>query len=228
MWKVRDLARSAMALTLVPVVAGAQLERQFVFTPYVGLYAPTNNVATLGTSAGGTAITASMKHKSSVALGATASYWFTGHAGFEVGGAYAYSDAKGWLDIGGTGVSTIGDNARMVFGTAKFMVSLMQLTNDTQLRFGIGPAVINRGGAAYKSDLDGKPKGLTNVGAAASLCTRIPLTNLVAIRVRAEDYMYQARLKWESSTDPLENMAFGKKFQHDLLFSAGLQIGFRR
>jgi len=207
-------------------VASAQLDRQFVFTPYVGVYAPAEKIATNGTTAAGTPFTAFFKQQNSAALGATASYWFNRRTGVELGGAYALSDTKGSLGSGDVGFPT--KRAHVVFGAAKFMVGLLPTSGDAQLRFGFGPALISRGGEAYQSTLMGKPKGLTDFGAAASLCTRIPLGNLLAIRVRAEDYMYQARLRWQAATAPTGNLDFAKRFQHDLVFSAGLQIGFRR
>jgi hypothetical protein len=92
----------------------------------------------------------------------------------------------------------------------------------------VGPAIINRGGTAYKDDEEGKFSGLTNVGGAASLCTRIPITGRVALRLRAEDYVYQSRLKFRDAADPTGSPSFDKKLQNDLIFSAGLQIGFAR
>ncbi|MFN8581409.1 MAG: hypothetical protein U0163_10585 [Gemmatimonadaceae bacterium] len=221
------------ALLLVPAIAKGQ-EREFRFTPYVGYYAPTAKLAQVNTSIGGTDIGGKFEHKNAFTLGATGSYWMNKRVGFEVGGAWAMSDGRATMTINGESQQlsqfAAGQSARVLFGTAKMMVGLLPLGNDSQLRLGFGPAIISRGGNAYKLDAEsnGKLTGLTDIGGAVSLCTRIPMTSLLAVRLRAEDYMYQSQLKFQSHTSAAENFNFDKKFQHDFIFSAGLQIGFRR
>jgi hypothetical protein len=75
---------------------------------------------------------------------------------------------------------------------------------------------------------DGKITGLTDVGGAISLCTRIPITRLVALRLRGENFMYSSKLGFEDPADRSNNFEFDSKFQNDLLFSAGLQFTFGR
>jgi hypothetical protein len=109
------------------------------------------------------------------------------------------------------------------------MVGIVPIGDDAQLRFGVGPAIVNHGGKAYRAGDEGKFTGLTHLGGAVSLCTRIPMTELLAIRLRAEDYMYQSQLKVRAAgLDATQSVTFDKRFQHDFMLSAGLQLGFRR
>ena len=88
---------------------------------------------------------------------------------------------------------------------------------------GIGPALITRSGTAFSSSA-GKLTGLTDVGAAMSLCTRLSLTEKLGIRLRAEDYIYRSRLGFESAVNAANNYQFEAKTQNDFVFSAGLQF----
>lgn len=202
-------------LALVPLVAGAQPLGKFVLTPYVGVYAPTTDVAKvdLGTA----------EQRAGLALGATGSYWFTERAGIEVGGAYAWSKLR-TIDP----VDTFSENAGLILGAAKFMYGLFPVTSDFQLRLGVGPAIISRMGSAYKSDEEGSITGKTDFGGAVSLCTKIPLGRGMALRLRAEDYMYQAKLGYRDKLNPLDSFTADERFQHDFILSAGLQIGLPR
>jgi hypothetical protein len=214
----------------MPFIVGAQPLGRIVITPYAGAYAPMNDVAKIRVASGGSSMARKAEHKPGFALGATGSYWFTPQYGLEVGGLYAWSDLKA------TGSSTEqGEfdsfsetrNAGVILAATKFMVALFPQTSDFQLRLGAGPAIITRVGSAYK-DEDGEVTGKTDFGGAVSLCTKIPLGSGIALRLRAEDYMYQAKLGVKDRPDPNDNFTFDKKFQHDFVFSAGLQIGLMR
>jgi hypothetical protein len=155
----------------------------------------------------------------------------TERVALELGGAWAFSHLTGDLAFshrGGSFASSGDEHAHVLMGAAKLMFSVMPPENEFKLRFGVGPAIINRGGTAYNSDQFGKFSGLTNIGAAASLCTRFPLTNALSLRFRAEDWMYQSRLEFRDPSDPTSDFDFKRRFQNDLIFSAGLQIGFSR
>jgi hypothetical protein len=226
---LRNLSLAGAAM-LVPLIAGAQPLGKIVITPYAGVYAPVNDVATANAASGEFSMARKANHKPGFALGATGSYWFSPQYGLEVGGLYAWSD----LRASGTDVEqgqsenfSETENAGIVLGTAKFMVALFPQTSDFQLRLGAGPAIITRRGSAYK-DSDGTVTGKTDFGGALSLCTKIPLVSGIALRLRAEDYMYQAKLGFKDRVNPEDNRTFDKKFQHDLVFSAGLQIGLMR
>jgi hypothetical protein len=221
------------AIVLVPALSSGQA-KEFRFTPYVGVFVPAAKLAQVNQTVAGTSFGGTLEHKTGFAIGATGSYWMTDRIGFEVGGAYALSDGRAAMTVNdeSQGITDIsaGENARVIFGAAKLMFGILPIGEDAQLRLGVGPAIVNRGGDAFKlqSDAEGKFTGLTNVGGAVSLCTRIPLTRLLAVRLRAEDVMYQSHLKFKSNSGPDESFDFDKKFQNDFILSAGLQIGFRR
>lgn len=204
----------------------AQEMRRIVVTPYAGVFAPSSRIAELKSDMGGITSAIGIRQQNSLALGMNASYWFNGFAGVEVGGAWAFSDARASLALSNqvSGLSLTGnESARVIMGSAKLMVNLMPVSQRTALRLGVGPAIISRGGSAYKADDNGDFSGLTDIGGAISLCSRIPLTDFLSLRMRAENYMYSSRLKFRDfSTN--EEFSFGSKLQNDLIFSAGLQM----
>jgi hypothetical protein len=221
----------AGAVVLMPLLASAQPLGKIVITPYAGVYTPVNDVAKVNMASGGFSLAGKAEHKPGFALGATGSYWISPRYGFEVGGLYAWSDLKASLntvDQGEFESFDESDNAGLILGAAKFMVAVLPQTSDFQLRLGVGPAIISRVGSAYKTDDEIKITGKTDFGGAVSLCTKIPLASGVALRLRAEDYMYQAKLGVRNRFDPASSFDFDKKFQHDFIFSAGLQIGLMR
>ena len=222
---------AAGALLVAPSLGGAQTVRKVVLTPYAGVFAPTTNLAEFGAAGGGASASINLKQKTALALGANASFWFTERTAVELGAAYAFSDAKGSVGVSGTGqdfAASMSDNAYAILASAKLMVSLLPTTSPVNLRFGVGPALVSRGGSAYKADEVGKLTGLTDFGGAVSLCTKVPITKLVALRVRGESFMYSAKLGFKDAVDPTNNFKFDSKFQNDLLFSAGLQFAFGR
>jgi hypothetical protein len=228
MFKFRRLASIAASFALVPVAAGAQPLGKVVLTPYAGVYAPLGKVAEYRAVEPDVSLAANAEHQLGFALGANASYWFTPRMGIEAGGLYAWSDVKtafNAVEQGQLESFSEKNNAALILATTKFMVGVFPPTSDFQLRLGVGPAIIHRLGSAYKADEEGKITGRTDFGGAVSLCTKIPLGAGVALRLRAEDYMYQAKLAYKDKLDPSDSFNFDKKFQHDFVLSAGLQIG---
>ena len=233
MTATRSFIASIVVGTLVatPIAVGAQAAKRWVITPYAGVYVPTANLLKFDAASGGQSASLAVEQKTAFALGANASYWFSERTALELGGAYAFSDAKASATLAGTSEAFAGSgsqNAYTVMASAKVMVNLLPATSPMSLRLGVGPAMITRGGDAYKSTSAGKFSGLTDVGGALSLCTKIPVTKDLAVRLRGEDYMYSAKLKFEQPADPTNNFAFDSRFQHDLLFSVGLQFPFGR
>lgn len=220
------VAGFASSAGLLTESGNAQATRRIVFTPYAGVFAPSSRVAELKSDMGGVTSAIGIRQQNSLALGMNASYWFNGFAGVELGGAWAFSDARASLALANqvSGFSLTGnESARVIMGSAKLMVNLMPVSQRTALRLGVGPAIISRGGSAYKADDNGDFSGLTDIGGAISLCSRIPLTDFLSLRMRAENYMYSSRLKFRDfSTN--EEFSFSSKLQNDLIFSAGLQM----
>lgn len=228
---IRLLTRVSVTtlLVLTPQMATAQLAGRLVLTPYVGAYVPSNDVAKVGLSSSSISMAASLKHESGFAYGANASYWLTDRFAIEAGGLYATSDLRGSVSVREDNViatEPVSDAAHVWFGSAKLMVQLLPPENGLNLRLGAGPAIVSRRGPAYKTDEFGRTTGLTNFGGAFSLCTRLPLSPSLGLRLRAEDYLYRANLGYRSTTG-LESFDFGSRTQNDFVFSAGLQFSMR-
>ena len=207
--------------------ADAQETRRIVVTPYVGVFVPASRVAELKSEVGGVQEAIGIRQQNALALGLNTSYRFNGFASLELGGAWAFSDSRASLGLANRvpGFSLSGnESARVLMGSAKLMVNLIPLTERSALRLGVGPAIINRGGSAYKADDNGDFSGLTDFGGAISLCSRLPLTDFLSLRVRAENYMYSSKLKFRAFSNPTEEFSFGSKLQNDFIFSAGLQM----
>ena len=215
---------------LLASTSGAQIANRIVVTPYAGVFMPSSRIAELKSDMGGIRSAIGIRQQNSLALGLNASYWFNGFAGVELGGAWAFSDARASLALSDqvSGFSFTGnESARVLMGSAKLMMNIIPLTERSALRLGVGPAIINRGGSAYKADDTGDFSGLTDIGGAISLCSRLPLTDFLSLRLRAEDYMYSSRLKFRDFSTPTEVFSFGSKLQNDFIFSAGLQLFLR-
>lgn len=226
---VRSGSMALGVLALAAAVASAQSARKVVLTPYVGAFMPASDIGSFSASEEGTTATAKVKHKNTLVIGGNGSYWFSERWGMEFGAAYSPSDAKVTYSAPVSGGEfAVGDkeHAHVWLGTAKAMLNLTPASSAWRVRLGAGPAVIAHGGKAYRDDADQKVTGKTNYGGAFSLCTRIPLTGPFAIRLRAEDYVYQSNVKVIDKLDPTASFNLGKKTQNDFVLSMGLQFGF--
>lgn len=225
---IRASVAIAAILAAMPGAAAGQTAGQFIFTPYVGAYVPSSDLGSFRDRIDGTPLTAKLKHENAFAFGVNASYWMNSRMAIELGTAYAMTDltgtVRGNFPVGD--VSIVGTrDAHVILGSAKAMLNVFPAESKTRIRLGFGPAIISRGGKAFNSNSEEKTTGLTNFGGAISLCTRLPITNVLGIRLRAENYMYQSQLKYRNSLDPSQNFNLPKKFQNDFMLTAGLQIG---
>lgn len=228
---VLRLATLGVALAALPTVVAAQLGGGIVVTPYAGIYVPTNDIVQAGTTRTGSTVVAGIKHQPSFVSGATLSYWITDRIGIEGGAAYAKSGVKGKMmveETGGNAWVQASEYAHVWLGSAKVMAQLLPQESEFNLRLGLGPAIISRAGKAYSSDSEGKVTGKTDIGGVVSLCSRLPLTSKIGLRLRAEDYMYSGKIGYKSSVSGGDNIAFDSRFQNDLVFSAGLQLFLNR
>ena len=225
---VLRLASVSIALAAVPGVAATQqLAGGVIVTPYMGVYVPTNDFAKVGVTTSGQAVTGNIKHQAALVSGLNLSYWMTDRLGIEGGAAYTKSGVTGSLLVpsaGGTIQRNGSQYAHVWLGSAKLMMQLMPRESEFNLRLGVGPAIISRAGKAYAGNFEGKMTGATDIGAALSLCSRIPVASNIGLRLRAEDYMYSGKLGYESATTGVDNFKFNSRFQNDLVFSAGLQL----
>ena len=225
------LASLAGAIAIVPSLASAQLAGRVVVTPYVGAYLPTDHVARIGRMPDGSTFTVDAKQQTALAFGANVSYWLNDHLAIEGGSAYTASGLRSTVALdepAGVASARQTENAHVWLGSAKVMLQLMPEESSFNMRFGVGPAIISHGGSAYTGNADGKVTGLTDFGAAISLCTRISLMENVALRLRGENYMYYSKMGWKSNTDPTKDFSFDSRMQHDFVLSAGLQLFLNR
>ena len=229
---IRTAAAIATISFAVPHTAAAQPLGKIVVTPYVGVFAPNNEAAKskLVESAPGRPIV--LERGNGLAIGATGAYWFAPRRSVEVGAVYAWSDLRSTFALSEAGQPRAryydSRNGGQFLGAAKLMLGLFPAPSGFQLRLGVGPAVIAHIGSAYGSDVNGVVSPRTNIGAAVSLCTKVPLAERLALRLRVEDYMYQSRLRWKDAGNPAATYTFDRRLQHDFVLSTGLQIGLMR
>jgi hypothetical protein len=217
-------------LVSAPLMAQTPTESRVVFTPYVGVYAPSTDVFRYSLVQNGTTVSFSAKHLPAAVVGASASVRLDDRFAIEAGGMYSRNTLRADLlmnQIGTVTTTRASDASDVWAGTLKLTVQTLPTESGLNLRLGIGPAVITRGGPAYRAVTEGRMTGLTDVGAALSLCTRVPLGSFAAIRLRAEDVVSQARQTWESRTTAGALLQSEPRMQHDFVLSAGLQLGLR-
>lgn len=214
----------------LPASVVAQSTDRVIFTPYVGVFVPSTEVGVLSRPIAGAELRGRVEQRTAPAYGANMSYWITDRMAVELSGLYTASDVRGVVTatVGSEVLAEpIADNAHIWFGSAKFLVKLLPPERKYNVRFGIGPAIISRGGSAYSSDGEEDITGLTDFGAAMSLCTRIPFTNTLGVRLRAENFIYRSKLVVKNFLDG-EDLRFNHKLQNDFVFSAGLQLFLNR
>ena len=224
------LAAAAASLVVVRVGEAQRSDHRIVVTPYAGFFVPGSKVAQIRSGVGGIDHVVGIRQQNALALGANASYWFSNLTGIEVGGAWAFSDAQPTASFMTEVPGSISGNesAYVLFASAKMMLNILPFSENRALRFGVGPALIAHGGSAYNSDAGGKFTDLTDVGAAMSLCSRLPVTKFLSLRLRAEDFVYSWRLRFQKPTAAGQDVEFAARLQNDFIFSAGLQLVFWR
>lgn len=213
-----------------PHDVGAQGRRRIVITPSAGVLVPAARVVEVE-SAPAVHPTQWIRHQPAATFGLTASYWFNNLVGIEFGGAWAFGTVRASSELASVvpGLSLSGvQPAHVVLGSVKAMVNLLPITDRAALRLGVGPALVSRGGAAYDPRPGGTFSGLTEFGGAVSLCSRVPVTDVVSLRLRAENYLYATRLRFRGAATPGNEYAFRSRLQNDFLVSAGLQLVFWR
>jgi hypothetical protein len=224
------LASTVVTSLAAASIAGAQAERRIVVTPYAGVFVPATRVAHIRSDIGGIDHVIGIRQQSALALGANVSYWFSNLTGLELGGAWAFSDAQPTSGFSSVfpGALNGTESARVLFASAKLMLNLIPFTERRALRFGVGPAIISHGGSAYDSGANGKFSDLTDFGGAVSLCSRLPMTDFLSLRLRAESFIYSSKPRFEGTAVPQGNYEFAARIQNDFIFSAGLQMVFWR
>ena len=164
-------------------------------TPWAGAYVPTRN----SFSTVGTDI----KRDNSFIAGARLTFWGKSPVGFELTGGFAPAH----VSVAGTTVNA-DRNSQVFVAGAKLMLGLSPATSRVGFFLSGGPALIRVG-----HDVARESESRTDWGGVGGLGVRIPFSASVGMRLEVEDYFYGG------------NFDGSKKFQNDLVLSAGLALG---
>lgn len=184
-----------LALAIVLGAAPAAAQGGFSVTPWAGAYVPTRNSFST--------VGSDIRRDNSFIMGARLTSWGRGAVGFELTGGFAPARVR----VAGT---TINEerNTQVFVGGLKVLLGL----SPKNSRFGIflsgGPSLIRRGHNVGLAD-----ESSTDWGGVVGLGFRIPFSPSVGLRLDTEDYFYGG------------NFDGSRKFQNDLVLSAGLAIG---
>jgi hypothetical protein len=178
-------------------VAPAVAQGGFSVTPWAGAYVPTRNTfSSVGTD---------IKRDNSFIGGARLTLWGHSPVGFELTGGFAPAR----VHVSGTGTTINGDRNSQVFvGAAKIMLGLSPATSRVGIFLGGGPSLIRVG-----HNVGRESQSSTDWGGVAGLGIRIPFSASVGLRLEGEDYFYGG------------DFDGSRKFQNDLVLSAGLALG---
>lgn len=219
---LRAAAFALMATVGLATAAGAQWR----VTAFGGVYTPTVDVGKMSATVGTTTGEIALKHKTGFIVGLNANRWFAERAGFEGTFAYVNSDAKysaavtGELPVAGS--QSYGSN--LFIGAAKLLYGITPHNSAQLFYLSAGPAIIGASGSAYKEQEGVKTDRSTAVGGVVGLGARMHLNDLLCLKLGADSYMYNAKIKMYDTADPTTKLDFGSKFQTDLVFSAGLSL----
>jgi hypothetical protein len=176
-------------------VAPAVAQSGFSVTPWAGAYVPTRNKF----SNVGTDI----RRENSFIGGARLTFWGRSPVGFELTGGFAPARVR----VAGTTVNN-DRNTQVFVGGAKLMLGLSPATSRVGIFLSGGPSIIRVGHNVGREN-----ESNTDWGGVVGLGFRIPFSASVGLRLEAEDYFYGG------------NFDGSRKFQNDLVLSAGLALG---
>jgi len=167
----------------------------FSVTPWAGAYVPTRN--TFST------VGSDIKRDNSFIGGARLTFWGKSPIGFELTGGFAPARVR----VAGTTVNS-DRNTQVFVGGAKLMLGLSPATSRLGIFVSGGPSIIRVGHNVGREN-----ESHTDLGGVVGLGLRIPFSASVGLRLDAEDYFYGG------------NFDGSRKFQNDLVLSAGLALG---
>lgn len=197
---VRGTRVFAGAFTLIGVIgalsaAPAAAQSGFSFTPWAGAYVPTRNSFST--------VGSDIRRDNSFIMGARITSWGRGAVGFELTGGFAPARVR----VAGTTVNEE-RNTQVFVGGLKLLLGLSPQNSNFGIFLSGGPALIRRGHNVGVED-----ESSTDWGGVLGLGFRIPFSQSVGLRLEAEDYFYGG------------NFDGSRRFQNDLVLSAGLAIG---
>ena len=176
-------------------IAPAAAQSGFTLTPWAGAYIPTRNSFST--------VGQDIRRDNSFIAGARLTFWGKSPVGLELTGGFAPAH----VTVAGTTVNS-SRNTQVFVGGAKLMLGLSPATSRVGVFLSGGPSLIRRG-----HDVARESQSVTDWGGVAGLGVRIPFSASVGLRLEGEDYFYGG------------NFDGSRKFQNDLVLSAGLALG---
>lgn len=195
-----------IAPVLAGLLAAAPAAAQVSFSPTIGVYLPTSNLAdvVLGTDS-----LAELKQDVGLALGANMGVGLGSRVMLQVAGSYVPSQLSG--TVTGVGTWTQSD-ANLFFGNANLTVFLIKPTSPVWVSLSAGGSMVSRSGAAYEG-----VEGTTDYGGLAGATVGFRLGSLLSFNVSATDYIYGAQFEKDGYTT-------SETSQNDILLGLGLGI----
>ncbi len=198
---------SRTALTfLFAMLAAAPLAAQVSFSPTIGAYLPTSNLADVVV---GTDSFAELKQDVGLALGANLGVGLGSRVGLQFGGSYVPSQLSG--TVSGTGTFTQTD-VNLFFGNANVTVYVIKPSSPVWLAFSGGASVLSRSGGVYDN-----VSGTTDFGGLVGATLGFHLGSVLSFNLSATDYIYGAQFEKDGYTTD-------ETSQNDILLGFGLGI----
>jgi hypothetical protein len=176
-------------------VLPAAAQGGFSVTPWAGAYVPTRNSFS--------AVGSDIRRDNSFIAGARLTFWGKSPVGFELTGGFAPARVR----VAGTTVNE-DRNSQVFVGGAKLMLGLSPASSRVGIFLSGGPSIIRVGHNVGREN-----ESNTDWGGVAGLGLRIPFSASVGLRLEVEDYFYGG------------DFDGSRKFQNDLVLSAGLALG---
>jgi hypothetical protein len=191
---------------LFTALAAVPLSAQVSFTPTIGAYLPTSNLANvvLGTDTTGT-----FRQDVGLALGASLGVGLGSRFGVQMAGTYVPSQLSGTIDQ--TGTITQSD-ANLFFGNANVTFYVVKPTHMVWLALNGGGSVVSRSGPAYEG-----VTGTTSVGGLVGATLGFRLGSVLSFHVSATNFIYSAQFTKNDITTE-------QSTQNDILLGLGLGV----
>ena len=197
--------RAALALLFIPASA-ASMSAQVSFSPTVGVYLPTSNLADVAL---GTDSLANLQQDVGLALGASLGVGLGSRVGIQAAGSYVPSELSG--TVTGAGSFTQAD-ANLFFGNLNLTFYVVKPTSPVWLSLSAGGSMVSRSGAAYEG-----VTGTTDYGGLVGATVGFRLGSVLSFNVSATDYIYGAQFEKDGYTTTETD-------QNDILLGFGLGV----
>ncbi len=208
----RAVSVAAVAIALGAAPVGAQTT--FEFIPSAGYYLPTANFSKVQETAEW--LPDSPREQRGLAIDVDARWWFHNSVGVQLQAGVAYSTMHFQEDCAAVGgevcnPTTISLGMQVQTFSAQIMSNAAPPDARYRVWFGIGPAVVHRGGEAYSAYESGFKESY-DVGAALGTGGEIPIGRRLRATVDLESFLY-----WVHVDDPEDHHSMERGFQTDLI-----------